>query len=47
MELEPSSSSVVHVRTQRRGREEKGRENQVENGEAEETGADSEEVKQR
>jgi len=28
MELEPSSSSVAHIRTQRRGREEKGRENQ-------------------
>jgi len=31
MELEPSTSSVAHIRTQRRGRElreEKGRENQ-------------------
>jgi len=42
MELEPSSSSVAHIRTQRRRREGRTR---VENGEAEERGADSEEVK--
>jgi len=45
MELEPSSSSVAHIRTQRRGRKEKGRKNQ--SGERRSRGADSGEVYQR